>query len=225
MEMMRAFGATVDMTKNGFIVPGRQRYRPAGLHRPGRLLLGGVPAGRWRSDRRGHRDRPRPQGPAGRQGHPGHPEGFGAEVRRGSTSIRASSRASSKGTDRRPGGRAGPVPHRRRPRHPGQGDDGDLSTPSTSDSRRATASLHHRFPEGDGGGGRGDEGRLRRSRGRAALKGAIVDSLDDHRILMAAAIAALVAEGTTIISDGDCYKISYPRFRGGHEAPWGRRWR
>jgi 3-phosphoshikimate 1-carboxyvinyltransferase len=39
-----------------------------------------------------------------------------------------------------------------------------------------------------------------------------VDSFDDHRILMAAAVAALVAEGTTTISHGDCYKVSYPFF-------------
>jgi len=49
-------------------------------------------------------------------------------------------------------------------------------------------------------------------RGRTALKGATVSSLKDHRILMAAAVAALVAEGDTFISDGDCHCISYPDF-------------
>ena len=49
-------------------------------------------------------------------------------------------------------------------------------------------------------------------RGPSKLKGAHVSSLNDHRILMAAAVAALVAEGETIISDGDCYRISYPDF-------------
>ena len=29
---------------------------------------------------------------------------------------------------------------------------------------------------------------------------------------MAAAVAGLVADGTTTISSGDCYKISYPGF-------------
>jgi 3-phosphoshikimate 1-carboxyvinyltransferase len=48
--------------------------------------------------------------------------------------------------------------------------------------------------------------------GPCKLKGANVDSVGDHRILMAAAIAALVAKGETVISDGDCYKISYPSF-------------
>jgi len=49
-------------------------------------------------------------------------------------------------------------------------------------------------------------------RGKSKLRGARVSSLNDHRILMAAAVAALVAEGETIISDGDCHRISYPDF-------------
>jgi 3-phosphoshikimate 1-carboxyvinyltransferase len=49
-------------------------------------------------------------------------------------------------------------------------------------------------------------------KGKCTLRGTAVDSLKDHRILMAAAVAALVAEGETIISDGDCHRISYPDF-------------
>jgi len=49
-------------------------------------------------------------------------------------------------------------------------------------------------------------------KGPSRLKGAEVDSLEDHRILMAAAVAGLVAEGETVISHGDCYRISYPNF-------------
>jgi 3-phosphoshikimate 1-carboxyvinyltransferase len=48
--------------------------------------------------------------------------------------------------------------------------------------------------------------------GPCALRGAHIDSLGDHRILMAAAIATLVAEGESVISEGDCFKISYPGF-------------
>ncbi|NYT11497.1 MAG: 3-phosphoshikimate 1-carboxyvinyltransferase [Methanomassiliicoccales archaeon] len=44
------------------------------------------------------------------------------------------------------------------------------------------------------------------------LRGAIIDPHGDHRILMAASVAALVAEGETIIGDGDCYAVSYPSF-------------
>jgi 3-phosphoshikimate 1-carboxyvinyltransferase len=49
-------------------------------------------------------------------------------------------------------------------------------------------------------------------RGPCHLRGTEVDPLADHRILMAAAVAALVAKGDTLIEDGDCFKISYPGF-------------
>lgn len=49
-------------------------------------------------------------------------------------------------------------------------------------------------------------------RGPVELHGASVNSFGDHRILMAAAIAALVADGETIIDDGECHKVSYPSF-------------
>jgi 3-phosphoshikimate 1-carboxyvinyltransferase len=49
-------------------------------------------------------------------------------------------------------------------------------------------------------------------RGPSKLKGRNIDPSGDHRILMAAAIAGLVADGPTTISDGDSYRISYPRF-------------
>jgi len=48
--------------------------------------------------------------------------------------------------------------------------------------------------------------------GPSGLRGASVDSHGDHRILMAAAVAGLLAEGETIITDGRCYKVSYPSF-------------
>ncbi len=48
--------------------------------------------------------------------------------------------------------------------------------------------------------------------GPCRLKGTKINSLGDHRILMAAAVAALVADGETVISEGECYKISYPSF-------------
>jgi 3-phosphoshikimate 1-carboxyvinyltransferase len=51
-----------------------------------------------------------------------------------------------------------------------------------------------------------------RIRGPCRLKGTDVDPLADHRILMAASVAALVAEGETVIGNGDCFKISYPGF-------------
>ncbi len=49
-------------------------------------------------------------------------------------------------------------------------------------------------------------------RGPSQLTGAAVDSLADHRILMAAAVAGLTAKGPVDISDPDCYRVSYPTF-------------
>jgi 3-phosphoshikimate 1-carboxyvinyltransferase len=50
--------------------------------------------------------------------------------------------------------------------------------------------------------------------GRAAgkLRGAEIEPHGDHRIAMAFAVAALGAEGDTIIRDADCAGVSYPTF-------------
>ena len=50
--------------------------------------------------------------------------------------------------------------------------------------------------------------------GPTALRGAVVDSLGDHRLAMTFAIAGLVATGATTILDADCVVISYPTFFG-----------
>lgn len=44
------------------------------------------------------------------------------------------------------------------------------------------------------------------------LHGAIIDSRLDHRIAMSFAIAALMAKGTTSITNAECVNISYPDF-------------
>lgn len=48
--------------------------------------------------------------------------------------------------------------------------------------------------------------------GRQSLHGAEVDSRDDHRIAMAFAVAALRANGDTVIHGADCARISFPEF-------------
>jgi 3-phosphoshikimate 1-carboxyvinyltransferase len=48
--------------------------------------------------------------------------------------------------------------------------------------------------------------------GPVELRGARVDSHGDHRIAMALAVAALVAEGETVISGWECTDISFPGF-------------
>jgi 3-phosphoshikimate 1-carboxyvinyltransferase len=48
--------------------------------------------------------------------------------------------------------------------------------------------------------------------GGKPLHGATIDSEGDHRIAMAAAVAALGAEGDTTIHDADCVAVSFPGF-------------
>ena len=53
-----------------------------------------------------------------------------------------------------------------------------------------------------------------RVEGREAgrLRGAELDPHGDHRMAMAFAVAALGAEGPSLIRDADCVAISYPEF-------------
>jgi 3-phosphoshikimate 1-carboxyvinyltransferase len=48
--------------------------------------------------------------------------------------------------------------------------------------------------------------------GRQRLCGARIDSQGDHRIAMAFSVAALRAEGETVIDDAGCVAVSYPNF-------------
>jgi 3-phosphoshikimate 1-carboxyvinyltransferase len=48
--------------------------------------------------------------------------------------------------------------------------------------------------------------------GPTPLKGTVVQSHGDHRLAMALAVAALVAEGNTTIEDVDCVATSFPEF-------------
>jgi 3-phosphoshikimate 1-carboxyvinyltransferase len=48
--------------------------------------------------------------------------------------------------------------------------------------------------------------------GPTKLKGAVVDGLGDHRVAMALAVAALVAEGDTALLGADCVAKTYPTF-------------
>jgi 3-phosphoshikimate 1-carboxyvinyltransferase len=49
-------------------------------------------------------------------------------------------------------------------------------------------------------------------KGPCRLHGAEVDPHNDHRIAMACAVAALGAEGKTVIDNAECVKKSYPTF-------------
>lgn len=48
--------------------------------------------------------------------------------------------------------------------------------------------------------------------GGPPLHGAVIDSMQDHRIAMTFAVTALAAEGETEILGADCVRISYPSF-------------
>ena len=48
--------------------------------------------------------------------------------------------------------------------------------------------------------------------GGATLRGGVVESRGDHRIAMAAAVAAMIAEGETELRGGESVAISYPEF-------------
>ncbi len=48
--------------------------------------------------------------------------------------------------------------------------------------------------------------------GPVRLRGAAIDSFNDHRIAMAFAVAGLIAEGETVIQNAQCVDISFPNF-------------
>jgi 3-phosphoshikimate 1-carboxyvinyltransferase len=50
--------------------------------------------------------------------------------------------------------------------------------------------------------------------GPTQLRGALIDSHGDHRIAMAFAVAALIADGETEIGGAECVAISFPEFFG-----------
>ena len=49
-------------------------------------------------------------------------------------------------------------------------------------------------------------------RGGRPLHGALTESYGDHRIAMALSVAALGADGRTLIRDGECCQVTYPAF-------------
>ncbi len=49
-------------------------------------------------------------------------------------------------------------------------------------------------------------------RSTGKLRGAKVDPQGDHRIAMALSVAALGAEGDTVIRDAECVGVSFPEF-------------
>ena len=44
------------------------------------------------------------------------------------------------------------------------------------------------------------------------LRGAVLNSGGDHRMAMALAVAALVADGESVVDDVECVNTSFPQF-------------
>jgi 3-phosphoshikimate 1-carboxyvinyltransferase len=49
---------------------------------------------------------------------------------------------------------------------------------------------------------------------RSVLKGAEVDGHGDHRVVMSLALAGLIAEGSTVVSDAEAAAVTFPEFGG-----------
>ena len=47
---------------------------------------------------------------------------------------------------------------------------------------------------------------------KSKLRGAEIDSRGDHRMVMTLAVAAMTAEGQSLISDADCVRKTFPGF-------------
>jgi 3-phosphoshikimate 1-carboxyvinyltransferase len=210
MGMMRAFGAKVDMTKKGFLVPGRQRYKPQSYRVPGDyssaafpLVAGALTAGVAITG----------LDPEDKQGDKvivDILEKFGAGVKRGQTSIRASvGRLTGTTIDLSNAPDLFPIVAVLGSQAKGKTEIVNAEHVRLKESDRIRSTTDFLKAMG---------GEVRETKdgciiqGPTPLHGAIVDSLDDHRILMAAAVAAMVAQGATSITHGDCYQISYPGF-------------
>ncbi len=209
-DMMSHFGATTAETKNGYRVLGGQRYRPRDYTIPGDYssasfpLVAGALAGKATvtgldpQDRQGDRvilDILRR---------------FGASVTRSGESVTVE-KGDLHGTEVDLGDTPDAFPIL-----------AVLATQARGESALTNAE-HLRYKESDRIAttvsflrSMGADIEERKDgcvvRGPTRLKGRSVDPSGDHRILMAAAVAGLVAEGTTTITQGDSYAISYPRF-------------
>jgi len=210
LVMMREFGAKGSMTKQGFEIEGRQRYKATSYKVPGDYssaafpLVAGALAGEVMVVG---------LNPDDKQGDKlmvDILEQFGANVKRGATSVRvAPGRLQGISVDLADapdlfplvavvGSQAKGMTRIFNAEHVRHKESDRISS-TTDFLKRMGAQIEEK-----------EDGCV--IRGPARLKGAMVQSLEDHRILMAAAIAGLVAEGETIIDHGECYRISYPNF-------------
>jgi 3-phosphoshikimate 1-carboxyvinyltransferase len=210
MGMMREFGVEVEMTDKGFRIPGRQRYKASNYKVPGDyssaafMLVAGalgdgvVVSGLDPNDKQGDKAILHIL------------EDFGAGVISGASSVRA-------------------LPGELRATEVDLSDAPDLFPIVSVLATQAKGQTviknaeHVRHKESDRIASTTDflkamgadiqekrDGCL--IKGPVELHGTEIDSLGDHRILMAGAVAGTIAKGTTTISQGESYYVSYPRF-------------
>lgn len=210
MEMMAKFGTKARTTDYGFHVEGNQKYVPRAYQVPGDFSSAAFPLVAGALTGKAKVVNLDPKDPQGDKAILEIMKGFGAKVQSGEDWYQASS-------------------HKLHGQEIDLGDAPDLfpivavlATQAEGESVIRNAE-HVRHKESDRISATteflqrmGAEVEERNDgcviRGPCKLHGAVVDPRADHRILMAAAVAALVAEGETTIEDGDCFKISYPGF-------------
>jgi len=209
-DMMSLFGAKTEETEKGFFVPGGQTYRPHDLVIPGDYssaafpLAAGVLAGSGEVDNLDPKDM---QGDRLMIDILGM---FGAEVERRGRSVKAvQSRLEGTEIDLGQAPDLFPIVAVLGTQANGRTVIKNAEHVRHKESDRIAASVAFLKSMGADIEERSDGCVIE---GLCRLKGAFVDAHADHRILMAAAVAALVAEGETTVSDGDCFKISYPGF-------------
>lgn len=210
MDMMELFGGRCWETKNGFYVPGGQTYRPCAITIPGDYssaaypLAAGALAGKVTVKGLDAKDR------QGDRRVVDILAAFGASMRRDGDRVTAEAgdlqandvdlgdspdlfpilavvATQAKGVSRLHG--AGHLRHK----------ESDRIRATVAFLKAMGADIEER-----------DDGC--EVRGPTTLKGRSVDTMGDHRIMMAEAVAALVAEGATTISESSSPAISYPSF-------------
>ncbi|MCG7843806.1 MAG: 3-phosphoshikimate 1-carboxyvinyltransferase, partial [Methanomassiliicoccales archaeon] len=210
LEMMSLFGARVESLENGFLVPGGQRYGPQDYTVPGDFSSAAFPLAAGALTGEVTVSNLDPNDKQGDRAFLDILRVLGAEVRWSGRDLRCAA-GDLTGTDIDLGDAPDLFPMV-----------AVLCTQASGESRIYNAA-HVRLKESDRIAATAsflrDMGAdLRETpdgcviHGGNQLRGTTVSSLNDHRILMAAAVAALVADGETIISDGGCHRISYPNF-------------
>jgi 3-phosphoshikimate 1-carboxyvinyltransferase len=210
-QIVRLFGAEIHADGALFLIPGGQRYRPVDLTIPGDFSTAAFPlVAAALTDGDVTVDGLAPEGPQGDRAVIDLLRSFGAAVEVGADRVRArGGDLAARTVDVAATPDLFPVL-------------AVLATQAQGESRFVNGS-HLRFKESDriatpvamlrslgADAVATEDGCV--VRGPTKLRGGSVDSRGDHRILMAAAVAGLVAEEAVDITEPWCFGVSYPSF-------------